>query len=67
MTPVKILLTSGFGRPPAATLEEAYQAGRRCALSGASLDNCHFKYFATPEHTAEWERGKREAETGTPG
>lgn len=64
MTTPRIRLSSGFGKMPTATLEEAREAGRRCAREGASLDNCHFKYFATPAHTAAWEQGKREAEAG---
>jgi len=39
-------------------LKTAYEAGRDCALNGANTENCNFKWFATPESTAEWERGK---------
>jgi hypothetical protein len=46
--------------PP--TLEEAYEAGRDCAANGASTTNCHFSFFATPELTRAWERGRREHE-----
>lgn len=42
--------------------DEAYRAGRDCALNGANTTNCHFKYFASRELTSEWERGKAEAE-----
>lgn len=36
----------------------SYEAGRDCALNGANTNNCNFRYFATPESLAEWERGK---------
>lgn len=35
-----------------------YEAGMDCALSGPNPGNCHFTYFATPEMTAEWTRGR---------
>lgn len=38
----------------------AYEAGKDCALNGADTDNCNFKWFATPELLAEWEKGKAE-------
>ena len=41
--------------------EEAYRRGFDCAIHGANEQNCHFSTFATPELTAEWERGKRDA------
>lgn len=66
MKATRIVLESGFGLLPAATLEESFRAGQSFAWHGASLDNCHYKFFATPEHTREWERGKREAEDGAP-
>lgn len=42
--------------------EEAYKAGRDCALSGATTANCHFSLFATPELMRAWERGKESVE-----
>lgn len=40
----------------------AYTAGYDFGLNGANTRNCHFKYFATPELTKEWERGKADSE-----
>lgn len=34
-----------------------YEAGYDAAESGASIRNCHFGFFSTPERTKEWERG----------
>lgn len=39
----------------------AYRMGRDAALNGANTKNCHFTLFATPEMTAGWERGNRDA------
>jgi len=36
----------------------AFEAGKDYALNGANTDNCNFKWFATPESLAEWEKGK---------
>ena len=47
---------------PRPSLEDAYRMGRDCALHGADSTNCHFALFRSPEMTAEWERGKREAD-----
>lgn len=47
---------------PFKTPQDAYAAGRACGLEGATLTNCHFTYFATPELTKEWERGKKDGE-----
>lgn len=43
-------------------LNRAFIAGRDCGLRGANETNCHYRHFATPELTAEWERGKIEGE-----
>jgi len=43
------------------TLAECYQAGRQSVLIGATEENCHFRFFGSPESTAEWERGARDA------
>lgn len=42
--------------------EEAYKAGRDCALNGSSTTNCHFSLFATPELMRAWEMGKASVE-----
>ena len=39
-----------------------YEAGYDCGQNGANLDNCNFTWFRSPEYTAEWERGKADAE-----
>lgn len=39
-----------------------YEAGYDAGENGASMRNCHFGFFSTPERTKEWERGKAEAE-----
>ena len=41
------------------TQEESYAAGYDCGYVKATTQNCHFAFFRTPEHTREWERGKR--------
>ena len=46
-----------------ATFESPYDAGRDCAINGANTDNCNFRWFSSPESTAEWERGKRDGGT----
>lgn len=38
--------------------DAAYEAGYRCGFDGPNTNNCHFKFFATPELLREWERGK---------
>ena len=48
-----------------ADFPSAYEAGRDCALNGATTANCHFSWFASPEQTAEWQRGKEDAEQQT--
>lgn len=47
--------------PERKTEEEAYEAGRDSALNGPNESNCHFAFFAAPELTAAWERGRDEA------
>jgi len=49
---------------PNATEAEAEEAGRRSVIEGANQRTCHFRFFATPELTQAWERGKRAALTG---
>ncbi len=39
-----------------------YEAGHDCGLMGPDQFNCHFGFFATPEQTREWERGKTDGE-----
>jgi len=39
-----------------------YQAGYDSAINGSNITNCHFSIFSSPEKTAEWERGRRDAE-----
>lgn len=38
----------------------AYAAGLDCARNGANTTNCHFSYFARPELTRAWEKGKKD-------
>jgi hypothetical protein len=44
------------------SLEECYQAGFDCGFKGVTEDNCHFSFFASPEKTKEWDRGKKDGE-----
>lgn len=46
---------------PFKTEADSYDAGKRSARDGCNEDNCHFSYFATPELTKAWERGRDEA------
>lgn len=46
------------GRP---TASEAEQAGYDASKHGADTTNCNFRFFATPELTAAWERGHKRA------
>jgi hypothetical protein len=39
-----------------------YEAGYNCGAAGPSEVNCHFMWFATPELTREWDRGKADGE-----
>ena len=39
--------------------QTAYQLGFDCGYNGATKINCHFKIFAEPQFTKEWERGKK--------
>lgn len=41
-----------------ATQAEAYLAGVDCAERGPQPENCHYRYFASPELAREWERGR---------
>lgn len=41
------------------SVQQAYEAGQDYARHGANMTNCHFSFFATPEHTAAWERGRK--------
>lgn len=43
-------------------LQQAYLAGYDCGKNGANTTNCHFRNFATPEHTEMWEKGKADGE-----
>jgi hypothetical protein len=45
-----------------ATEESAEEAGFDCGKNGSNTANCHFKFFATRELTAAWERGKARAQ-----
>ena len=46
--------------PPwgAANEEQAEAAGRDAGQHGSSTTNCHPRFFATPELTAAWTRGR---------
>lgn len=41
-----------------ATPEAAYTAGFDCGRNGASMTNCHFRYFASEPLKNAWENGK---------
>jgi hypothetical protein len=43
---------------------DGYRMERDYALNGPNEDNCHFRLFATPEHTRAWEKGKADAAAG---
>ena len=47
---------------PQKTPEQCFDAGLDCGLNGPGLVNCHAVFFATPELTCEWQRGKKEGE-----
>lgn len=38
-----------------------YEAGYDSQENGASIRNCHYGFFSTPERKDEWERGKQDA------
>lgn len=38
--------------------DAAYMAGFDCGQNGATMTNCHFRYFATEQLKAAWEQGK---------
>lgn len=42
--------------------ESPYAAGFDCGMNGANTRNCHFNWFSDASRTAEWERGKIDAE-----
>lgn len=46
--------------------QTAYNAGYNCGAHGATLENCHFTLFSSPEATAAWSEGKADAEAGRP-
>lgn len=52
--------------PPNKTEDEAYKAGFDNGLNGASMDNCHFAFFATPEKTKSWEQGSKDGASNRP-
>lgn len=39
-----------------------YRMGKDCALNGSNMVNSNYKLFDTKEHTAEWERGKKDGD-----
>lgn len=43
--------------------QHARELGYDCGKNGPNTRNCHFAIFSTPENTAAWERGMREAES----
>lgn len=45
-------------------LEDAYNRGYDCGENRANTWNSNFKVFSTPEKTAAWEEGKRDAQDG---
>lgn len=47
-----------------APAHKAYNLGFDCGLNGDNDDNCYFAIFVFPELSAEWQRGKRDAEAG---
>lgn len=48
--------------PPTVKPAQAYEYGVECGELGATVENCHFSIFSTPENTKEWERGKADGE-----
>jgi hypothetical protein len=50
---------------PKKSLQDAYEAGKDCAINGPTETNCHFSLFASEEMTKEWERGKKDNENTT--
>ena len=47
--------------PPKRDIEYAYKMGYDCGKNGATETNCHFAIFSSPENTAAWDRGERDA------
>lgn len=52
-----------INRDFATSKDFCYLAGYSCAMTGPNEKNCHFSWFSTPEKTAHWEQGKRDAES----
>ncbi len=52
------------GRPVLPSVEDAYRMGREYTSNGPNEENCHFRLFATPDHTRAWEKGTADAATG---
>lgn len=44
------------------TKNKYYLNGFNCGLHGSTIQNAHFTFFDTPQHTADWERGKKDGE-----
>lgn len=55
--PRLVLLRAASRYPP--KLRASFEAGADCELNGASVRNCHFWFFGSPEQTRAWEHGKR--------
>lgn len=45
-----------------ATPDTAYMAGFDCGQNGATMTNCHFRYFASVPLKNAWENGKSAGE-----
>lgn len=45
---------------PTYTEQQAYEAGKDCAVNGPNTSNCHFRYFSSPEKTKAWEKGSKD-------
>ena len=43
------------------TPEKAYEAGRSSIIDGPDTTNSHYRHFLTPELTAAWDRGMKDA------
>jgi len=39
-----------------------YDAGYNCGCTGPTESNCNFMWFATPDLTREWDRGKADGD-----
>ena len=40
-----------------ATTADAFDAGRDAGMDGTTISNSHFRFFASPERSAAWQRG----------